>query len=41
MGATADRVKGAINDAIGKAKQGFGQPSAPTACRAKAPFKNL
>ena len=36
MGATADKVKGATNEAIGKAKQGIGEATGPTACRAKA-----
>ena len=33
MGSTADKVKGATNEAIGKAKQGVGEA---VGCRAKA-----
>ena len=36
MGSTADKVNGATNEAIGKAKQGIGEAVGSDPCRAKA-----
>ena len=39
MGSTADKIKGATNEAIGKAKQGIGEAIGSDRCRAKARFR--
>ena len=36
MGGTADKIKGATNEAIGKAKQGIGEATGSERLRAKA-----